>query len=617
MYSGATDPRKNMKRLIGAYSKLPKALKAKYQLVLAGGMPHRHRLILDKIARKNNIESNRIVITGRIDDNEMVALYRLSKCFVFPSYHEGFGLPALEAMACGTAVIGSNISSIPEVIGRDDAMFDPFSEADIADKMMRVLSDLDFRDELAQYGLERAKLFSWNEVANRSIKAFEKCHNERRISVTQKKKNRKNLSQMINDLVDIKHPLLHDNDLITAAYCLGKLIPRRDSRPRLYIDISELHAKGARTGIQRVVRSVILPLLKYPPEGWVVRPVYATPTHGYRHAAKFTADLIEGIPTPEDDAVIDPREGDFFLGLDFQCNIVFSQYKFFNYLRNIGVRVKFVVYDMLPIKLCEHFSESVKENFERWLRIIIESDGAICISQAVSNELSDWVESRTTSRLRAFDISWFHLGADIENTIPTRGLSDDCHQVLAKIKSRPSFLLVGTLEPRKGHLQAIKAFEKIWGKGIHANLVMVGKLGWKMGWLAKQLRGYAEFGSNLIWLENISDEYIEKVYEASTCLIAASQGEGFGLPLIEAAKHKLPIIARDIHVFREVAGEHAYYFAGTNPEKLATAIIKWMELNDRKEIPDISGMHWLTWEKSVEQLKCNIFKGCVEGPQQP
>jgi glycosyltransferase involved in cell wall biosynthesis len=121
--------------------------------------------------------------------------------------------------------------------------------------------------------------------------------------------------------------------------------------------------------------------------------------------------------------------------------------------------------------------------------------------------------------------------------------------------------MVGTLEPRKGHQQALAACEQLWADGVDANQVIVGKQGWMVEALVERMTHHAELNRRLFWLDGISDEFLEQVYAASACLIAASYGEGFGLPLIEAAQHKLPIVARDIPVFREVAGSHAHYFS--------------------------------------------------------
>ena len=120
--------------------------------------------------------------------------------------------------------------------------------------------------------------------------------------------------------------------------------------------------------------------------------------------------------------------------------------------------------------------------------------------------------------------------------------------------------MVATIEPRKGHHQTLKAFELLWGQGADINLVIVGKQGWLVEELIENIKAHSELNKRLFWQEGISDEYLENIYAESTCLIAASEGEGFGLPLIEAAQKGKPIIARDIKVFREVAGDYAYYF---------------------------------------------------------
>ena len=173
MYIGGSDVRKNFPRLILAYSKLPKLIRDKHQLVFAGGMPQELEISLKKHAEKLGLTNEEFLFTGYIDDSQMVALYKSCKCFVFPSWHEGFGLPVLEAMSCGAAVIGSETSSIPEVIGYPEALFNPFNDEDICEKIHKVLSDDDFRQKLIEHGLRQCKFFSWDLTAKRALSAFE------------------------------------------------------------------------------------------------------------------------------------------------------------------------------------------------------------------------------------------------------------------------------------------------------------------------------------------------------------------------------------------------------------------------------------------------------------
>ena len=194
------------------------------------------------------------------------------------------------------------------------------------------------------------------------------------------------------------------------------------------------------------------------------------------------------------------------------------------------------------------------------------------------------------------------LRADIDASAPSFGLPDNAAQVMEAVRARPSFLMVGTVEPRKGHTQALAAFEQLWQDGAQVNLVIVGKQGWMMEKLAERMMDHPEKDKRLFWLPGISDEMLLKLYASSAALLSPSEGEGFGLPLIEAAQHNIPIVARDLPVFREVAGEHAYYFEGLEPQALADTLSRWLALNAEGKAPQSTGMTWLNWSDSARQV---------------
>ena len=162
--------------------------------------------------------------------------------------------------------------------------------------------------------------------------------------------------------------------------------------------------------------------------------------------------------------------------------------------------------------------------------------------------------------------------------------------------------MVGTLEPRKNHQLILDVFDQLLLDKQDINLVIVGKAGWLIDELVDEITEHSEFGQRLFWLDSISDEFLDKIYAACSCLVAASEGEGFGLPLIEASQHQLPIIARDISVFREVAGEFATYFSGLDDAALALCINDWLELHSQGKILDSENMPRLTWRESTEVL---------------
>ncbi|MEI6414397.1 MAG: glycosyltransferase, partial [Pseudomonadota bacterium] len=176
MYTGGIDPRKNLEGLIRAYARLPSAVRRAHQLAIVCEAGSGERGRLEALARQQGLAHDELVLTGFVTEADLLALYNLCRLFVFPSWHEGFGLPALEAMRCGAPVIAANTSSLPEVIGWEEALFDSRSEPSMAAKIAQALTDETFRAELSRQGLQQARRFSWDESAQRALAAFAQCH---------------------------------------------------------------------------------------------------------------------------------------------------------------------------------------------------------------------------------------------------------------------------------------------------------------------------------------------------------------------------------------------------------------------------------------------------------
>jgi glycosyltransferase involved in cell wall biosynthesis len=413
--------------------------------------------------------------------------------------------------------------------------------------------------------------------------------------------------------------------LVALARALNINHPLPGLNTRIFLDISATVKNDRGTGIERVARAIIFTLLESAPPGYRIEPVYLSRIDGtwhHRYAAKYTLGLLNCPENILNDDAVDMHNGDILLTLDLAGEPLVQAQKagLFADYRNRGVWVYATVFDLLPLQMPEVFPPGADRTHQTWLKAIAEFDGAVCISEAVSSDLQDWIDKHHTpgQTRRDFSIHSFHLGADVSASVPTRGLPDGAGHILKKIKARPGFLMVGTVEPRKGYTQVLEAFEHLWLKGIEVNLVIAGREGWKdlpaemrrdIPAIVQRLRSHTQSGKRLFWLEDVSDEYLEKLYSASISLIAASYGEGFGLPLIEAAQHRLPVIARDIPVFREVAGEHACFFDTRDSAQLAESLLRWMDLYKQNRHPLSVDMPWQTWKKSALQLLDTITAG--------
>jgi len=632
MTTGIVEPRKNLEGLIVAYGKLPVELRRQHQLFMVCQATELNRTKLFDLAAENGLAQDDLVLSGYVSDADLIALYQSCELFVFPSLHEGFGLPALEAMACGAAVIGSAATSIPEVIGRDDAMFNPLDLQQMADMMQLGLSDSQYRELLLANAAVQVPKFSWDATGRRALQAFEKaftkrdnpdCSNGNNNALPQSAtpgatakphgKGRSSSEPCYRDLITALAALnlpVTDADFIASADAIAT--NQRTGRMRqLLVDVSVLCEIDAKSGIQRVTRAIARKLLELPPPGFEVRLVRLDRSVMiYRYANKFMHEFNLGPRgVSDEDDWVESSAGDVFLGLDLVADCVPAAEGWFAAQRRRGVKVYFIVYDLLPVLQPEWFPGFIAAVFPPWLTTLSSvSDGIICISRAVADDLRAWLDRNGSDRLRDLKIGYFHLGADIENSQPSNGLPDDSAAVLSALRSRPTFVMVGTVEPRKGHLQAFAAFEQLWAANVDVNLVIVGKAGWGVDDLVKRLEAHVDQNERFFWLQGISDEYLEKIYGASSCLLAASLGEGFGLPLIEAAQKGLPIIARDIPVFREVAGDHAFYFRGDDASDLANPVKAWLLLQKEGREPVSTGMPWMTWQESTEQLERVMFE---------
>lgn len=390
-----------------------------------------------------------------------------------------------------------------------------------------------------------------------------------------------------------------------ASYSDPEVYARLSSsrtRKMILIDVTHMATTELNTGIQRVVRALMNQFDELSPDDVDVEPVVLTAKSGFWHFEFLNSG------SAHDDKVVVPREGDIFLGLDLNAQIIAAEKAgLFDDWKSRGARIVITVHDILPIVHPEWWADEVSVNHEKWLRSALKSaDTILSVSKTTQDAVKQWC-LRNDFPSEHLQFEWFHLGADFNAANPSKGFPEGAEHVIAQLKANTTFLSVGTIEPRKGYEQCLDAFEVLWKTGFDCNLVFVGKEGWMVDRLIERFKYHPELNKKFFWLDGISDEFLDEVYVLSNCLIAPSNGEGFGIPLIEAARHGLPIIARDIPIFREVVGNNADYFKGQSAEDLADTVKDWLgDFEDDRHITS-SGMKWHTWRDSAIQIQ-NVLR---------
>lgn len=993
LYAGGFDVHKNVQTLIAAYADLTPDLRRRHPLVLAGRCGEAARKQLQQFARRCRLNADQLIFTGELDDLDLARLYSTCTLFVAPSLHEGLGLPPLEAMACGAAVIGSNTSSLPEVIGRPDALFDPRSRSDMGAKLHAVLVDAGFRESLREHAVEQSRKFSWSISASKALAAIERhagavratvplmhgrprliyvsplppvrsgigdysarllrdlathydievvidqpemldpwvlgnfpirtlqwfvdhaascerrlyhfgnspfhahmfgmlqqwpgivvlhdsflgasrnwmaheahdangmarllydshgyagmlhdreqgrlaaidawpvnrdvieqaygvivhsrhavqlagqhygagaegkfsvvpfpkerttgdstsarrllgiapddfvvcsfgmlaptklnhrllaawlqstlsadahCHlifvgenhggdygaallkqidaagvpsriritgfvtaqtysdylNAADLVVQLRKDSRGETSAAVFDALAHGLPLIvnnhgsaaeldpaavfgiadrfDDSDLVLALQSLRSDANRRqqlagaalvliaqhhpakvasqyrdaierfiespraigrrlqtqaegqdaatpEPRPSalewqrlmaanhpaieracLYVDVTAIAQSALHTGIERVVRGVLSALLRIEQSTYRIEPVRLERGR-YVRATAYALKVLDHAPVGLPEEEVFPRSGDTLFGLDWVADALPANTALLEAWRLRGVRMLFVVYDLLPVRQPEWFPPGLADMHAQWLRCIgTYADGLLCISRFVAEDVRHWFDQHPPCRRDDLALGYFYPGNDPAATRPTAGLPDDAKQMLARFAATPTFLMVGTVEPRKGHALVLDAFEQLWSDGAEVNLVVVGREGWMSAAVAKRMRLIARSNGRLTWLEQASDEYLELIYASARALIAASAAEGFGLPLVEAARHRLPVIARDITVFREVSSAFASYFNGDDVQNLIDTLRRAMTTK-RPDLPS-DAASVLGWKDTTDRI---------------
>lgn len=365
---------------------------------------------------------------------------------------------------------------------------------------------------------------------------------------------------------------------------------------RVYVDTTVLNETDFGAGIQRVVRSILAQLPGICGRQYEVVPV--TWSDGNFRFAERVGRLVNNTELADNKPMFAPRYGDIFLGLDLNFGLI-GQESFFQRLRETGVQVYFVVYDLLPLLLPDCFPKEIGYAYPKWFQLVCRNHGLIAISRAVAQEIREAEHRFGCVSGRPLKVGFFHLGADFCGKRDIANGTKVRSAVAAAVESS-AFLAVGTVEPRKAYSQVLDAFELLWGEGFDCGLVVVGKSGWMVDDLVERMEKLRCNEARFHWIEDANDAELRYLYEQSYALLAASLGEGFGLPVVEALTFGKPIVARDLPVFREVAGDNAVYFSGQSGQSIAQAIRHAYPFDPKKR--RATGFQPLTWAESAQML---------------
>ena len=506
MHISAYEERKNFEGLIKAFALLPKALREEYQLVLVCKLNSKQKAKLNSVISACNLNNNEVVLTGFISDEDLVALYKSCYLFVFPSWHEGFGLPALEAMSYGVATIGSNRSSIPEVIGRNDALFDPYLPQSIADKISQVLQDKEFHKELQSHALVQSQKFSWDNTAQIAIEALEKSYQKKAYSKIDTSSSK--LIELLSKVTYTRRPL--DGDLLKAATAIEQN-ERVISAISHYLDPS----KKPKWRIEGPFdSSYSLALLNR-------EIALALQELGYDVALHSTEGLGDFEPNTEF-LEQNPKIKELY------TNSLVSSKEYITSRNLYPPRVN----DMdSPINMLHHYAWEESGFPREWVDNFNDSLSAMTtLSTHVQKVMID----------NGVRVPMLTSGCGVDHW--ERITPDTSYKVGGKAFK---FLHVSSCFPRKGADILLKAYAEAFDSSDNVSLIIktfANPHNEIHKWLEEEKKKKPNFPSVFIIEDDLTNEALKALYLQCDTLVGPSRAEGFGLPFAEAMLSALPVI---------------------------------------------------------------------------
>lgn len=426
---------------------------------------------------------------------------------------------------------------------------------------------------------------------------------------------------------------------------------------RIFLDCTATRRDCLNTGVQRVVRNIVNHAPKIGAElGIECHGVWYDPLRGYipvdglelstraesasppswapttmlrgllatlglrklaGAARRRTVDLLLRPMRRLSSAAIQFQPGDVLVLLDRSWSPDFP-WPEVRTIQSRGALIAAVVYDLIPLQLPGYCEPSHHEVFARWWQFVRQvPDLLIAISQSVQHDIEAF-ERRSLAggpESRSLRTGHFVLGSELDGA-GEGGLLRPAIQELRSRSGPLTYLMVGTLAPHKNYEMALDAFDALWSDGAEVRLLLGGRAGWNSQHLVERVRRHTQFGSHLLWFENLTDDELDACYRLSAGLISTSLAEGFNLPLVESLSRGCPVFASDIPVHREVAQDFAAYFPTDQPAELSRLIALHGQLGTLPGVRPPREFHWGDWSDATRGLLKAVHAGakCTQSP---
>lgn len=663
LFVGRVAPNKKHEDIIKAFYYYKKHINKNSRLFLVGSYDDTETYYLRLQSYVKALGLDDVIFTGHVPFDQILAYYKLADVFVCLSEHEGFCIPLLEAMKFNVPIIAYDSTAISGTLGGAGILSDDKNPVLIAKLVDKVITDDIFRQNIIENEQARLEHFSHINISRQFEQLLQnflqkniainkdKTNNSNvlinnqqqyllalkkeikptedeeilipfeKMPIPPMKKERMSLKKVIKKkilkpcylFVSSLNPQLADKIKDNIKLVLGKGNPIQqydynlqvvestsDHIPSVLVDLTQTTMTDAKTGIQRVVNNIDYELRNLQDNIINVRDRDEQLLTSRRYDANRLHQKFDN-----KEYTISPVNDDKLLLLDSSWDRSEDFASIIGRMQEINGKAYAVIYDLFPVQYPDLFdSLQFISVFKQWHNMILtHCDGILCISRTTADIVAEYFTKKKFKRRKQLELYYFHMGSDIKNNSE----SDVRKEIKDFVSNMETFLMVGTIEPRKGHNIVIDAFNKLIEENHPCQLLMIGKDGWKNDEFKEKL-----FNSSALkyikWVSNATDAELNWAYQNSSALISASQDEGFGLPLIEAAHFGLPILCSDIPIFHEVAGENATYFKKMDANSLKDAIVAWLKQTNH---PDSRKIELYTWKDSAQEI-LDILNGKVE-----